>query len=109
MRELTYTYPQWRGIWWWPRRRMVAYRKSFCFNLSNINLTCASQVPEDAGEEGKLGYTTLKRIVWHESFFKLLELAAQYSKTGYLHKCHNNIVQWLFPVILILSADYEEQ
>ncbi|KAG2114095.1 hypothetical protein BD769DRAFT_1630026 [Suillus cothurnatus] len=66
-------------------------------------------VPEDAGEEGKLGYTTLKRIVWHESFFKLLELAAQYSKTGYSHKCHNNIVRWLFPVILILSADYEEQ
>ncbi|KAG2151772.1 hypothetical protein BD769DRAFT_1623523 [Suillus cothurnatus] len=66
-------------------------------------------VPEDAGEEGKLGYTTLKRIVWHKSFFKLLELAALYSKTGYLHKCHNNIVRWLFPVILILSADYEEQ
>ncbi|KAG1899351.1 uncharacterized protein F5891DRAFT_1128989 [Suillus fuscotomentosus] len=66
-------------------------------------------VPEDAGEEGKLGYTTLKCVVWHESFFKLLELAAQYSKTGYLHKCHNNIVRWLFPVILILSADYEEQ
>ncbi|KAG1850743.1 hypothetical protein C8R48DRAFT_750083 [Suillus tomentosus] len=49
-------------------------------------------VPEDAGEEGKLGYTMLKHVVWHESFFKLLELAAQYSKTGYSHKCHNNIV-----------------
>ncbi|KAG0708024.1 hypothetical protein DFH29DRAFT_979603 [Suillus ampliporus] len=49
-------------------------------------------VPEDAGEEGKLGYTTLKRVVWHESFSKLLELAAQYSKTGYSYKCHNNIL-----------------
>jgi hypothetical protein len=67
------------------------------------------QVPEDAGEEGKLGYTTLKRVVWHESFLKLLEHAAQYSKTGYLRKCHNDILRWLFPVILILSADYEEQ
>ncbi|KAG2062537.1 hypothetical protein BDR04DRAFT_1123877, partial [Suillus decipiens] len=66
-------------------------------------------VPEDAGEEGKLGYTTLKHIVWHESFFKLLEHAAQYSKTGYSHKCHNDVLQWLFPIILILSADYEEQ
>ncbi|KAG2137820.1 hypothetical protein BD769DRAFT_1351482 [Suillus cothurnatus] len=66
-------------------------------------------VPEDAGEEGKLGYTTLKRVVWHESFLKLLEHAAQYSKTGYLRKCHNDILRWLFPVILILSADYEEQ
>ncbi|KAG1725468.1 hypothetical protein EDD22DRAFT_982843 [Suillus occidentalis] len=66
-------------------------------------------VPEDAGEEGKLGYTMLKRIVWHESFKKLLEHAAQYSKTGYSHKSHNDILRWLFPVILILSADYEEQ
>ncbi|KAG2074347.1 hypothetical protein BDR04DRAFT_976913, partial [Suillus decipiens] len=66
-------------------------------------------VPEDAGEEGKLGYTTLKRVVWHESFLKLLEHAAQYSKTRYLCKCHNDILRWLFPVILILFADYEEQ
>ncbi|KAG1729317.1 uncharacterized protein EDB91DRAFT_1239239 [Suillus paluster] len=49
-------------------------------------------VPEDAGEEGKLGYTTLKRVVWHKSFLKLLEHAAQYSKTGYLRKCHNDIL-----------------
>ncbi|KAG2037875.1 hypothetical protein BDR03DRAFT_933870 [Suillus americanus] len=66
-------------------------------------------VPEDAGEEGKLGYTTLKHVVWQESFFKLLEHAAQYSKTGYSHKCHNDVLRWLFPIILILSADYEEQ
>ena len=67
------------------------------------------QVPEDAAEEGKLGYTTLKRVVWHESFLKFLEHIAQYSKTGYSYKCYNNIPRWLFPVILILSADYEEQ
>ncbi|KAG1811595.1 hypothetical protein EV424DRAFT_1327573 [Suillus variegatus] len=66
-------------------------------------------VPEDAAEEGKLGYTTLKRVVWHEGFFKLLEHAAQHSKTGYSHKGYNGIPRWLFPVILILSADYEEQ
>ncbi|KAG2085342.1 uncharacterized protein F5147DRAFT_793714 [Suillus discolor] len=66
-------------------------------------------VPDDAAEEGKLGYTTLKRVVWHESFFKLLEHVAQHSKTGYSHKGYNGIPRWLFPVILILSADYEEQ
>ncbi|KAG1734249.1 uncharacterized protein EDB91DRAFT_1238449 [Suillus paluster] len=57
-------------------------------------------VPEDAGKEGKLGYTMLKHVVWHESFFKLLELAAQYSKTGYTHKCHDDILQWcMMPLI----------
>ena len=49
------------------------------------------QVPEDAAEEGKLRYTTLKRVVWHESFLKFLEHIAQYSKTGYSYKCYNNI------------------
>ncbi|KAG1840434.1 hypothetical protein F4604DRAFT_1598869, partial [Suillus subluteus] len=49
-------------------------------------------VPEDAGEEGKLGYTMLKCVVWHKSFLKLLEHAAQYSKTWYLCKCHNDIL-----------------
>ncbi|KAG2070870.1 hypothetical protein BDR04DRAFT_1017763, partial [Suillus decipiens] len=66
-------------------------------------------VPDDAAEEGKLGYTTLKHVVWHESFFKLLEHIAQHSKTGYSHKDYNGILRWLFPVILILLPDYEEQ
>ncbi|KAI5996828.1 hypothetical protein F5J12DRAFT_680147, partial [Pisolithus orientalis] len=29
-------------------------------------------VPKDTEEEGKLGYTTLKCIVWHKSFSRLL-------------------------------------
>ncbi|KIJ11284.1 hypothetical protein PAXINDRAFT_164124 [Paxillus involutus ATCC 200175] len=66
-------------------------------------------VPEDVAEEGKLGYTTLKRVVWHEAFVKLLEAVIQYSKSGYSHKCWDEITRWLFPLILILSADYEEQ
>ncbi|KAI5988304.1 hypothetical protein F5J12DRAFT_786878 [Pisolithus orientalis] len=39
-------------------------------------------VPKDAKEEGKLGYTTLKCVIWHESFKKLLLEIEQYSKTG---------------------------
>ncbi|KAI6023489.1 hypothetical protein BKA83DRAFT_4125058, partial [Pisolithus microcarpus] len=57
-------------------------------------------VPEDAEEEGKLGYTTLK----------LLSDIQQHSKTGYNHtSCYNQVTCWLFPVVLILSVDYEEQ
>jgi hypothetical protein len=67
------------------------------------------QVSEDADEEGKPGFVNLKRVVWHEAFLKLLELVAQYSKSGYSHTCYDKIARWLFPIILILSADYEEQ
>ncbi|KAI6016297.1 hypothetical protein BKA83DRAFT_4497922 [Pisolithus microcarpus] len=67
-------------------------------------------VPEDAEEEGKLGYTTLKCVIWHESFSRLLSDIQQHSKTGYNHtSCYNQVTCWLFPVVLILSVDYEEQ
>ncbi|KAI6142404.1 hypothetical protein BKA82DRAFT_3985064 [Pisolithus tinctorius] len=67
-------------------------------------------VPKDTEEEGKLGYTTLKCIVWHESFSRLLSDIMQHLKTGYIHMLHHDqVTHWLFPVILILSVDYEEQ
>ncbi|KAJ8580971.1 hypothetical protein M405DRAFT_887350 [Rhizopogon salebrosus TDB-379] len=66
-------------------------------------------VPEDSDEDGKLSYTNLKRVVWHESFLILLETIILISKTGFAHECYDGILRWLFPLILILSADYEEQ
>ncbi|KAH0826712.1 hypothetical protein J3R83DRAFT_5109 [Lanmaoa asiatica] len=67
-------------------------------------------VEDDPEEEGKLGYTNLKRVVWHEAFFKLLDEIILYSGTGYAYTSpYDKIMCWLFPVILILSADYEEQ
>ncbi|KIK78025.1 hypothetical protein PAXRUDRAFT_17112 [Paxillus rubicundulus Ve08.2h10] len=85
-----------------------------CGNLpvdirNSANIGGGTVVPEDAAEEGKLGYTTLKRMVWHDSFLKLLSEVAQHSTTGYAHMCYDKIMCWLFPLILILSADYEEQ
>ncbi|KAG2117676.1 hypothetical protein BD769DRAFT_1629737 [Suillus cothurnatus] len=72
-----------------------------------IGLLCI--VSEDASEEGKKSFTNLKCVVWHESFVKFLELVVQYSKTGYSYKCFDQVLHWLFPILLILSADYEEQ
>ncbi|KAI6142192.1 hypothetical protein BKA82DRAFT_4331531 [Pisolithus tinctorius] len=65
-------------------------------------------VPKLASEERKTSYVNFKRVIWHEAFYKLLEKVAELSKVGYLHECYDNIRWWLFPVILILSADYEE-
>ncbi|KAI5998520.1 hypothetical protein F5J12DRAFT_906856 [Pisolithus orientalis] len=66
-------------------------------------------IPEDAAEEGKLGYTTLKCVVWHESAIKLFKAMVHFSATGFQHRCWDEIIQYLFPLFLILSADYEEQ
>ena len=51
----------------------------------------------------------LKRVVWHESFIKFLEDVTELSRTGYEHTCYDTVCRSLFPVVLILSGDYEEQ
>jgi len=50
-----------------------------------------------------------KRVVWHDSFYELLDSIRIHSKTGFHIRCGDGIVRHLFPAILILSADYEEQ
>ncbi|KAG0692969.1 hypothetical protein DFH29DRAFT_985615 [Suillus ampliporus] len=66
-------------------------------------------VPDDSDQDGKLSYTNLKHVVWHESFSILLVTIMLLSATGFVHECYDGIQHWLFPLILILSADYEEQ
>jgi hypothetical protein len=50
-----------------------------------------------------------KHVVWHEAFYKLLETIEKISKTGVWHDCADEIRRHLFPLLLILSADFEEQ
>ncbi|KAI0681797.1 hypothetical protein C8T65DRAFT_598069, partial [Cerioporus squamosus] len=64
---------------------------------------------EDEEEEGKKGYTNLKRVIWHESFWVLLEEFQKQYPVGFRTRCGDNVERTLYPVILILSADYEEQ
>ncbi|KIN97634.1 hypothetical protein M404DRAFT_32106 [Pisolithus tinctorius Marx 270] len=66
------------------------------------------QVPELAKEEGKTGYANFKHVVWHTAFFQLLEKVVELSKVSYLHECYDKVLCWLFPLVLILSANYEE-
>ncbi|KAF8142339.1 hypothetical protein K438DRAFT_1635779, partial [Mycena galopus ATCC 62051] len=62
----------------------------------------------DTAESGKPGYVNFKQAVWHTTFFKLLESIAAHSKTGIWTKCGDGIERQLFPLVLILVADYEE-
>ncbi|KAF8887442.1 hypothetical protein CPB84DRAFT_1816617 [Gymnopilus junonius] len=66
-------------------------------------------IPEDAGETGKKGYINFKRIVCHKSLYEILESIRLHGKVGYMKECGDNILRQLWPIILILSADYEEQ
>ncbi len=71
-------------------------------------LTIPLQV-EDEDEEGKKGFTNLKRVVWHDCFWVLLEEFTKQYPLGHTTRCGDGVERTLYPVILILSADYEEQ
>ncbi|KAG2142988.1 hypothetical protein DEU56DRAFT_870535 [Suillus clintonianus] len=66
-------------------------------------------VNEDKMQSRKQSFVNFKNAVWHKSFFLLLEAVIQHSKTGYWLDCGDMIRRFLWPLILILSADYEEQ
>jgi len=81
---------------------------AICFqNLFSI-LIALSQIQEDSGETGKKGYVNFKRVVWHQAFYEVLKSVEQYAKTGYTMTI-SDFEKWMFPIVLIASADYEEQ
>ena len=67
------------------------------------------QTKDDEGEKGKKGYVDFKRVVWHESFHILLSSIKELSKVGCWVECGDGIKRRLYPMVFILSADYEEQ
>ena len=92
--------------------RIVGWLPIVCFNIYCFLFFLSQnilKVEEDAAESGKLNYVSFKRVVWHESFRKLLASIHRLSKEGYWVPCADGQVRRIFPSILILSADYEEQ
>jgi hypothetical protein len=66
------------------------------------------QAHEDTVETKKTGFVNFKNAIWHAGFTIFLEKITEYSVTGCWVPCGDDILQWLWPIILILSADYEE-
>ncbi|KAI5995414.1 hypothetical protein EDD15DRAFT_2132684, partial [Pisolithus albus] len=54
-------------------------------------------------------FANFKNAVWHESFKRILGTIEKESETGCWVKCWDGLARCFFPVVLILSADYEEQ
>lgn len=93
-----------RVVGWLPIVRVLSHRLSpHCYSY------CVEQVKDDQKHKKKKSWVNFKNAVWHESFHKLLESIIQHAKTGYWFECGDNIQRRLWPLILILSADYEEQ
>ncbi|EKM75860.1 hypothetical protein AGABI1DRAFT_45711 [Agaricus bisporus var. burnettii JB137-S8] len=65
-------------------------------------------VKEETSETGKTGFVNFKAAVYHSSFKRFLTRIAELSKVGSKTKCGDGVWRLLWPLILILSADYEE-
>ncbi|KAG2047336.1 hypothetical protein BDR06DRAFT_976817 [Suillus hirtellus] len=61
-----------------------------------------AQVKDDPSRSGKQKFADFKAVVWHESF-KLKR------KHGGWVECWDELQHLMFPIVPILSADYEEQ
>ncbi|KAG2135968.1 hypothetical protein DEU56DRAFT_913061 [Suillus clintonianus] len=66
-------------------------------------------VAEDQKHTKKKSFVDFKNAVWHTSFYQLLQSIELHSKTSYWFKCGDQIQRRIWPLILILSGDYEEQ
>ncbi|KAG1849526.1 hypothetical protein F4604DRAFT_1883786 [Suillus subluteus] len=66
-------------------------------------------VKEDKQHSGKPAWANFKATVWHKSFERILSSLAERSRTGQWLECLDAAQRWFFPLILILSSDFEEQ
>lgn len=67
------------------------------------------QIVDAKENKSRASWVNFKQAIWHESFYKLLESIEAHSMTGCWVNCGDGIVWNIFPLILILAADFEEQ
>lgn len=64
---------------------------------------------DDAAESGKPGFVNLKRVIWHTAFHEILRSIEHHAEFGTSITCGDGVKRQIFPRIIIISADYEEQ
>ena len=64
---------------------------------------------KEVEEFKKRDYVNFKQVIWHDLFYKLLDSIQAYSQVKFHINCVDRTECHLYPVILILSANYEEQ
>ncbi|KAH9487472.1 hypothetical protein JR316_0001548 [Psilocybe cubensis] len=64
---------------------------------------------EDSAHTHKASYVDLKRLIWHKAVHKILQSIEAPATFGAAIKCGDGKTRNIFPHILSISADYEEQ
>jgi len=62
-----------------------------------------------ASESGKRGFVNHKREIWHEAVSQIFNSIKALTEFGAPVQCADGVEHIIYPHILMLSADYEEQ
>ncbi len=57
----------------------------------------------------KTDFVNTKRTVWHTAFLEIVQSIEQYTEIGTSVVCGDKKTRQIFPRVLFISADYEEQ
>lgn len=79
------------------------------FLQDNALIFLLRKIDDPQQYKDKSEWVDFKRVIWHSSFIKLLESIKDISATGYWTNCGDAKQRYIFLIILILAADYEEQ
>ena len=66
-------------------------------------------MPESTANEGNKDFVNFKRVVWHAAFYEICKKIETYSETGCPCEIPGMGQKTLYPFIIMLVADYEEQ
>ncbi|KAG1884129.1 hypothetical protein F4604DRAFT_1878866 [Suillus subluteus] len=66
-------------------------------------------IKDDPKHRGTLRFANFRAAVWHTAFKKVLASIVPPSTSGRWANCWDNIARLFYTLVLILSADYEEQ
>lgn len=70
---------------------------------------CDFKPEEISSESGKRAFVNLKRVIWHEAVALIFKSIETYTRLGTSVECADGVSRILFPHVLMISADYEEQ
>lgn len=66
------------------------------------------QVEDDPNEKDKPSWVDFKNAVWHESTKTVLKTMVAHVKAGCSHIGGDKLLRELYPILLMISCDYEE-
>lgn len=90
--------------------RLASSGKFGSTHLPGSKLTLLPKQIEDAqANKQRPNWVNFKQVIWHKSFYKLLKSIEAYAVTGCWVKCGDEVERNIYPLILILAADFEEQ